>query len=112
MLFFKFFLQFFKNVLEQKWQRQDKWSKWKLGRAYSCPTSDLLSEMKLAEEDSSDEDEVFEEMNNLTKRDINMAQTGLQLTYLGSLKVKSLLDNNLILPLPQLKPFCHSILLI
>ena len=109
MLFFKFFLQFFKNVLEQKWQRQDKWSKWKLGRAYSCPTSDLLSEMKLAEEDSSDEDEVFEEMNNLTKRDINMAQSGLQLTYLGSLKVKSLLDNNLILPLPQLKT---SILLI
>ena len=65
--------------------------------------------MKLAEEDSSDEDEVFEEMNNLTKRDINMAQSGLQLTYLGSLKVKSLLDNNLILPLPQLKT---SILLI
>ena len=48
--------------------------------------------MKLAEEDSSDEDEVFEEINNLTKRDLNMAQTGLQLTYLGSLKVKSLLD--------------------
>ena len=56
--------------------------------------------MKLAEEDSSDEDEVFEEINNLTKRDLNMAQTGLQLTYLGSLKVKSLLDNDLKFPLP------------
>jgi hypothetical protein len=70
--------------------------------------------MKLAEEDSSDEDEVFEEINNLTKRDLNMAQTGLQLTYLGSLKVKSLLDNDLKLPLPgalriwQIKPGGHN----
>ena len=59
-----------------------------MGRAYSCPTSDLLSELKLIDVDSSDDDdEVFDEKNITAKRDLIMAKTGIHLTYLGSLQV-------------------------
>ena len=88
------FLKLFQDELEQKWKKNEKWSKWKLGRAYSCPTSDLLSELKLTEDNSSDDeedDEVFEQKNKYVKRDLLMAQTGIHLTYLGSLQVQKLL---------------------
>lgn len=77
------------DQLEQKW---NKMSKWKLGRAYSCPTNDLLSELKISD-DSDDSDEVFQSANQemATRKDLIMARSGFQLTYLGSLQVMSFL---------------------
>lgn len=76
---------------EGRWQRTEQLNKWKLGRAYSCPTSDLLNELKLSddENDTSDEDqdEVFECKNKAKSKDRIMADSGFPLTYLGSLEV-------------------------
>ena len=49
----------------------------------------MLSELKLIDVDSSDDDdEVFDEKNITAKRDLIMAKTGIHLTYLGSLQVE------------------------
>lgn len=72
--------------LEDKWSRMEKW---KVGRTYSCPTHDLLSQLKLSDaEDSSEEDrEVFSSAPKCPK-DLLMARTGYPLTYLGSLTIE------------------------
>ena len=74
------------DQLEKQWKdKMEKWSRW---RAYSCPTNDLLNELKLeqgdsSEEGSGEEDNVFKDILD----EKLMAQSGYHLTYLGSLQV-------------------------
>ncbi len=74
------------EALEQKWAgAARKTDKTKIGRAYSCPTNDLLNELKLSEidTDTTDDEEVFN--HGASKK--HLGQSGFPLTYLGSLQV-------------------------
>lgn len=82
------------DAMERKWQQLEKWSQWRHGRSYSCPTNDLLEELiqeqeREAEDDDDDDtsshEDVFDSKDS--PKDRNMSQAGYHLTYLGSLQV-------------------------